>query len=170
MKTFVFACAGVLFALVGTLADAASIRISYTFGTGDVFTARLDGSFRPAPDAGIFDVSALGGAAMNGTPFPSEFNTLAASEAATPVVSLDGSVVDIFLRKPVADGQGVQLTRFGNFSVANFILPEGIASETLSFESFLSDRWSAEVVPLPAPAFLLLGGMGALLLLRRRSA
>ena len=156
------------FGFVGT-AKASLYNFSYQFGTGDILSGQFDGTISSG-DSNVLEVSSVVNLLFNGSTGPSLTMLYSASElilglAIPPLVSFDGSVLDIVLTdSSFSDGF--------SFTDATFPPPNnGVVGTGPSFgnlaEAFDQANWSLAAVasaptPLPGPLMLLASGLGTL--------
>lgn len=153
-------------------AQAATFNLEYTFGTGEVLTAVIEGALQA--DMNTVLVTGTGAFAVDGIPGPTlpEFAALTdLSEAtgASPVLTLDGSLMDLAACEDIAVCANAYGLSFGAVSSLGPIALLERSGAMILAERTDPARYSltATAVPLPAPAVLLGAALAGLVVMRR---
>jgi hypothetical protein len=170
-SALLLACTVGVFGYAGS-AKASVYNFSYEYSTGDILSGQFNGTISSG-DSNVLEVSSVVNAFFNSVAGPSLPILLSASDflfssGTPPLVSFDGSVMDIVYADTLAADDGFV------FLDATFAPPNGAVNTGPSFgnftpgEEFVRENWSLTAVsetPLPASFPLFATGLGAMGLL-----
>jgi hypothetical protein len=166
MKTILrhAACAAALMATAA--AHATTYEFSYDFLNGDVVSGSFDGT---AKDNLINDVSNIS-VSVNGAAFPGTVSASSHTGLGSAVFSFDGLANNFLLRGSNTRYLLLSFAATGSATdIINFSTPAGSYAEGPGFVSYDASRWHVSAVPEPVTYAMLLGGLGLIGAITRRS-